>query len=169
MVTMKGQTIIEVMVALAVGIIILSAITTAVLTSLNNVHQTTTQDQSGSYATDGLEIIRKMRDTQLAAYKNLNGTYCLSDTCTNPTNTYSSSCGKKLTTCDSTAEGYVREVTIDKNASACKVTPAPTNSTSNGSQVSVTVSWKDTQCQDPDNPYCHESVVQSCLFPIIQQ
>lgn len=164
---MKGQTIIEVMVALAVGIVILSAITTAVLTSLNNVRQSSSQDNSGRYATDGLEIVRKMRDTQLAAFKNLNGTYCLAESCTSLTSEVGASCGKKITTCEETSEGYQREVTINKNTSSCAVTPAPQDPSLNGTQVSVKVSWKDRQCQDPDNPYCKESVVESCLFPVI--
>lgn len=165
---MKGQTLIEIMVALAVGIIILSAITTAVLTSLNNVEQSSSKDQSGSYATDGLEIVRKMRDTQITAFRNLSGDYCLASTCTTLSNQQGDVCGKKISTCQENNKGYIREVTISKNATTCRVTPAPTNASLNGTQVTVKVLWKSSQCRNPDDPYCHSSTVQSCLFPIIQ-
>ncbi len=166
---MKGQTIIEVMVALAVGIVILSAVTTAVLTSLNNTRQSTSQDQSGSAAADGLEIVRKMRDTELAAFKNLEGTYCLSSTCTSLSNEQGGSCGKKIAPCGENVGSFIREVTIEKNASSCLLTPAPTNVLLNGAKVSVRVSWEDTSCKDPDNSYCKSSNFDSCLFPVIQQ
>lgn len=165
---MKGQTIIEVMIALGVGIVILSAVTTAVLTSLNNVRQSSSQDKSGSYATAGFEVVRKMRDTQLAAFKNLNGTYCMADGCTSLNNEVGGSCGKKAVSCEENSDGFVREVTFSKNTSSCAVTPAPTDRSLNGTQVRVKVSWTDRQCQDPDNPYCRESIVDSCLFPVIQ-
>lgn len=166
---MKGQTIIEVMVGLAVGIIILSAVTTAVLTSLNNVRQSSSQDQTGSAAAEGLEIVRKMRDTELAAFKNLEGTYCLSSSCTSLSSQVGDACGRKVEPCGENVGTYVREVTIEKNASSCRLTPAPTDVSLNGTKVSVIVSWKDAMCQDPDNSYCKSSNFDSCLFPVIQQ
>lgn len=166
---LKGQTIIEVMVALAVGIIILSAVTTAVLTSLNNVEQSSSQDQSSNYATDGLEIVRKVRDTQLATFKNLDGTYCLATSCTSILTQPDTSCGQKVADCEESERGFIREVTIQKNASSCRLTPAPTDVSLNGAQVTVKVMWRDSKCTDPDNPYCHDTSMQSCLFPTLVQ
>ncbi len=165
---MKGQTLIEVMVALGVGMIILSAITTIVLTSLKNTEQTTSKDNSNSYAVDGLEKIRNMRDSDNGAFRNFNGNYCFDSSCNGFKGEVDRKCGRNTNKCEENSRGYIREVNFNKNSSECLVTPAPTNLASNGTQVNVKVSWKSNQCRDANNPYCHSIQVQSCLFPIIK-
>lgn len=159
---MKGETIIEVLIALAIGVGILSAITLAVITALKNTTQSTSQQQATQYAQDALESIRNMKENKITTFLSLpNTTYCFADSCTY-LSTDSGSCGPKGIECGlNVANRYIREVTIQHNASSCE--EATNDPTLTQSKVSVTVSWRDNTCTDVNNPYCHKTMVETCL------
>src|SRR5574342_63826 len=77
---MKGQTLIEVLVALAVAVVVVSAITITSISSLSNVQLVKDQDHALKYAQEGIEIVRKIRNTDYEGFKlNYDGLYCLGD------------------------------------------------------------------------------------------
>lgn len=59
---MKGQTLLEVIVTSAVGILVVSALTFAVIFSLRNASFAKNQAQATKLAQEGLEIVRSLRD-----------------------------------------------------------------------------------------------------------
>ncbi len=161
----KGQTIIEVVVALGAGIIVLSAMTMAVVTALNNASQSTNESQATLVAQQGIEVMRNMRNNNYAALAGLqNNTYCLADSCTSVTSSSNSSCGLQITACPVNVDNkYIRKVELRHNNSAClaaNVTPVPG---SKQTYVNVIVSWTDSKCQNPSNRYCHSVALNTCL------
>ncbi len=159
---MKGETIIEVLVALAIGVTILSSITLAVITALKNTTQSTSQQQATQYAHSAIEKIRIMKENNFSAFLSLpNTTYCFADSCTS-LSTNSGSCGPKGVECGlNVANRYIREVTLQHNVSSCE--EATNDPTLTQSKLTVTVSWKDNTCTDVNNPYCHKTIVETCL------
>lgn len=160
---MKGQTLVEVVVALGAAILILSALTIAVVTGLHNVSQSSSQNDASQSAESGMETVQKMRDSDWTTLSSLSGTYCLADSCTSLSTT-AGSCGPKTGSCGVNVDNlYVREVTLTQNASSC-LTTAPTPSAPvTQVKVNVAVSWRDSKCTDPSNPYCHKTNLESCL------
>lgn len=160
---MKGQTMIEVIVALGAAVVILSALTMAVITGLHNASQSSSELLSTQYAQGGMETAQKMRDNDWATLSSLSGTYCLADSCSAISET-GSSCGPKLGSCGvNVGDQYVREVTFTKDAPSClTATPVPSAPVSQ-MKVDVTVSWRDSKCTDPNDQYCHKTSITSCL------
>lgn len=161
----KGQTLIEVLVAFAVALIVVSAVTKVILSSLSTSIFTKNQNLAKQYSQQGIEVVRSMRDTSYASYKvlgNVSGiTYCLAKTCplltTNPADT---SCGPLSgATCGPNIDStFVRQVVITTAAGNCNNGTAVT-------KVSVSTSWSDGACPQ-SNPYCHTEVQNSCLSDV---
>lgn len=152
----KGSTIIEVIVALAVTMIILTALTVAIVTSLGNVRRSETQNKSSQFVLEGMEIMRRMRDADYTTFFSLEGSYCLASSCSAVT-TANGACGPKIDSCTENVDDfYIREVTIAQDSTTC-------NSSAPETKVTVRLTWTDTSCKDDNNPYCHESVLESCL------
>lgn len=59
----RGQTLLETLLALGVCVIILSAITVIVISSLNSTQFTKRQNLASQYAQEGMEVVRKIRDS----------------------------------------------------------------------------------------------------------
>lgn len=160
----RGQTLIEVLVALAVIVLIVTSITVAVITSLNNAEFVKNQNLATQYAQQGMEIMRFMRNTNYGTFTQLTGTYCLADTCTQLVNTPGTSCSPKtgLTCSANVGTIFVREVTAD-NSTYVGPTPGATNLCQFGTSVTSTVYWADNKCTDSNNPYCHKVQLFSCF------
>ncbi len=153
----KGQTLIEVLVALATSVVIASAIITLAIYSLNNTQFSKAQSLATQYAQEGMEIVRSIRDDDYTTYQNLflaspvtKTIYCLPVGNTNlvpPGGT---------TSCDSTSavNGFIREIdlTIGTPLTGCS------NSVD---EVETTVKWTDGKCSA--NNYCHKVDLISCL------
>lgn len=158
---MKGETIIEVVIAIGAAMIILTALTTMMLRSLNNATEGSSRTMATQYAQDGLEIMRNMKDNSWSTLVNLpTSTYCLADSCSTLSPT-AGTCGKKVSTCGvNVANTFVREVAINQNDGTCM----PTNPMSGKKFIRVvtSVSYKDTNCPS-SNLYCHTIQVESCL------
>lgn len=141
-----GQTLIEVLVALGAAVAVLFGITIAVLSSLNNAQFTQNQNLANKYASQGMEIIRQLRDSAssgLSQYSNI--FYCLGED------------GKLIAKglgCGQNVGVFVREINLDQNSSSCGGT---------GVLSTVLVSWSDGACTDISNPYCHQVKLISCF------
>lgn len=161
---MKGQTIVEVVVALAAGIVVLSALTLMMLSSLNNASEGSSRTIATQYAQDGLETIRNIKDTnwsQLVLLSNNgNNTYCMASSCSSLTLS-SGSCGPKVSSCGLNLTNFSRQVEIKPNDAKCiPQNPVPGKSFI---RAVVTVSYSDGKCTSSANPYCHNVQVESCF------
>lgn len=159
----KGQTLIEVLVGLASGVIVIGAITIATLSALNNAQFSENQNLATQYAQQAMEIVRNMRDTDYQNFSNLSGGYCMGRSCTslnnsnlntNPNDTYcwtspASGCGQNIAI-------FVRQVSFEQNSSSCD----------GNTKVTATASWNDSKCTSSSNTFCHNVALSSCFAPI---
>lgn len=169
----SGQTLIEVLVALSVAIVVVAAISVAVLSSLSGAQFTKNQNQATQYAQQGLELIRQIRNSDAATFAALSGSYCMAISCTtlknSPTDTGGTSCNKNGgSPCQPNipivSPIFVRQVAIEQTSSTCNssgISPAPPPS-SYPASLKVTVSWSDGKCPAA-NLYCHNVTLTDCL------
>lgn len=144
---MKGQTLIEVLVALTLAVIVISAITVASVSTLNNTQYIRDQSQATKYAQEGSEIVRRIRNSDYVGFRSYTGLYCLADG--------QSTLGEIDTECDTVNVGskFVRYVRIAQNG--CNTTNP------NVFQVTVTVAYASGKCST--GTFCHKSELVSCL------
>lgn len=143
---MKGQTLIEILVALSVIAIVVTGISVTVTNSLSDAQFGKNQNLATGYAQEGMEILRQIRNTDYAGFKNYTAAnYCLGKNATvlEP----SSMCS--MPNVDNI---FIRTIRIDQS-----VTPE----CNNAAKVQVVVSWTDGKCQP--SAYCHKSELNSCL------
>ncbi|MGH7245713.1 MAG: type IV pilus modification PilV family protein [Candidatus Levyibacteriota bacterium] len=152
----KGQTLIEVLIGLATMVVVISAITIAVISSLNNASYAKNQNLATQYAQQGMELMRDLRDINYASFSALtNTTYCLAKGCSMLSNT-SGDCGPKVNAiCDQNVDIFVREVDVVQNSAECLG--------GSSAKVTVSVSWADGKCTDRTNLFCHQVKLDSCL------
>ncbi len=145
---MKGETLVEVLVALGIITVVASALVGVVVTSMGNTRFSKDQNQATQYAQEGMEIVRQKRDDDYAAFRAIaTGTYCLDGGST----TLDPDC----TTAN--VGSYLRKVTIGQSlATRCALDVA---------RVTVTVSWQDSKCPAA-NMFCHASKLESCLSSV---
>ena len=156
--TEKGQTLIEALVALGAAVIVLSAITVAVVSALNNVQYTKNQDLATQYGQQGIEIMRQISESNWGSFSLYNADrYCLAQGDVTPCLLGSSTGSCSLSSSISCGQNYgifVREVDIVRG---------PQSSCFNGSVgITVIVSWSDSKCGS-NSPYCHNVKLNSCL------
>ncbi len=166
----SGQTLIEVLTALAVSVVIIAAITSASLNALNNSQFSRDQNSASQDSLAGMEIIRDMRNQSIASLSATylpDGTYCLADSCTSLDSTKPSCWQMTGLTCPQNIGKFVRQVDVVHNSPDCNATPTPTGGPSGylSSNVKITVitSWYDSRCTSGTNPYCHSAVESSCF------
>src|ERR1035437_1247949 len=125
---MRGQSLIEVVLGLTVAVIIMTAITTVVINSLQNAEFSKNQNLAEQYAQEGIEQMRNLRDSNYGSFSSLNGTYCLNknDSVLHP--------GDSCATTPN-VDNFIRQVQIN---------PASCNGTTN---VDVQVFWSDGKCR----------------------
>lgn len=73
----RGQGLIEVLVALGIAVVIIAAISRLTLNSLNNAQFGKDQSAANNYAQEGMDFLRKVRNSDWNAFSSLNGVYCL--------------------------------------------------------------------------------------------
>lgn len=157
----SGQTIVESLIALSLLVVILTAISVVVLTSLNNSSYIKQQNQANKLAQQGMEYVRgQMADNLIAADSGGGSIYSEQNQgsrCLTASNTLS------YTPCDTTSptssdlifESFKREV---------KFTPTNCDgSFTNGVLVTVTVAWTSGKCT-VGNSYCNQQSVKSCFL-----
>jgi type II secretory pathway pseudopilin PulG len=143
----KGQTLIEALVALGAAVLVLSAITVAVISALNNVQYTKNQNLATQYAQQGVETMRQLSQSNWGDFSSNNNTnYCLPDGSSTLVDFPVNGCGQNIGI-------FVREVDIAQSSLSC----------SGAVLITVIVSWSDSKCQDPSSPYCHNVTLNSCL------
>ena len=127
---MKGETLIEVLIALSAAVIVITAVSVLTISSLSNTQFVRDQDQASKYAQEGIELLRGIRNSSYVGYRSYNGTYCLAKDDT--------TLGPAVAACQTpNIDGlFIRSVTITQNG-GCGVNLASTV---------VTVSWTSSKC-----------------------
>ena len=153
-----GQTLIEVLLALSASVLILSAIVVIVITSLSGTQFTKNQNLANQYAQEGIEIIRRIRDSGgWTGFSAIDGRYCLSGGTTSLPPS-SPSC-----TTPNIGTDFIRQIDIGAAHSDCP----PGGAGPNGSKVASIVSWSDGKCP-ASNEYCHKVELISCFYNVNQ-
>lgn len=129
----KGQTLIEVVAALGVSLVVISAMTVAVITALSTAQFSKNQNLATQYAQQGMEIMREKSNTEFNTFTS-SATYCLSKNSTTLVASGGTSCTANI---DST---FVRQVTVEPGSTDCN------SGGSGGTKITVTVSWTDSKC-----------------------
>jgi len=143
----KGQILIEAILALALAVVIIAAISGAAITSVNNSSFSRDQNQATDYARQGVEVLRQQSQTDWTTFSaNANGSYCFGLNNTLTTGTCSPNIGSN--------NYFVRQVQITQSSARCS---------SIATEVSVTVSWADSKCKNSGTTYCHQVSLNSCL------
>ncbi len=175
----KGQSLIEALVALGAAVIIISAITVAVITALSNSDFAKYQNQAAGYAQQGMQIVQQKSQLDWVDTATYSGTWCLPQGATDFASTLTDiPCSNRNV---NVADKFFRQVSLTKISpstscginSPCCVSGASVDCTAHpelcSSQVQVTVEWTDGKCSsDPNsgNYYCHQVSLDSCLTDI---
>lgn len=158
----RAQSLVEVLVALSAAALVLSGIAVVVISSLNNIQYSKNQNLASQYASQAMEVIRKIRDSSssLNNFLEANGNvleYCLPEGSIVPI--------PKTTNCGGSniKNAFVRELKIFKGL------PTPSSECGNNYKVTVTVSWRDGKCTNNDNApesdkFCHKVNLVSCFI-----
>ena len=154
---LRGQSLIEITVALGALAILLTVSATAITSALNNSQEAKFRNQASIYAQQGAEVLRQMRDSSWTSFDSLSGTYCMADTCTQLAS--SGNCGRKTGACGQNIGNYNREVTILRNDPQCS------NAGNNATRVSVIVSWTDSKCTS-GTTFCRQVKIETCFSNI---
>jgi type II secretory pathway pseudopilin PulG len=157
----EGQTLIEAIIALAAAVLVLSAITIAVISAVNNTEYTKNQNLATQYAQQGVEVMRQISESDWGTFSSYNaGKYCLAqnDTVPCPLGTAIGSCiPSSVKTCGQNYGNFVREVDIAQGTQfSCEIGSIP---------ISVIVSWTDGSCTSTslNGTYCHNVTLNSCI------
>lgn len=154
----SGQTLLEALIALALLMIILSAVSVAVLTSLSNSTYIKQQNQATKLGQQGLEYIRdQIQTNNLYSDPTIGLTINTGSRCLDSNNVL------KFDPCDVSSPGspdliygiFKREVTFTSGNCGVGGTIA------NGIQAAVTVSWTSGKCS---TSYCNKQTVRSCFL-----
>jgi Tfp pilus assembly protein PilV len=153
----KGQSILEAVVALSVAVVIVSAITVAIITSVNNADYSKNQNLATQYAQQGIEILRQLSESNWGVFSAYSGTYCLAQGASLPSAPGATGCGQNINDANNNPF-FVRQVQI------VQIPASQTTANCTGSyDVTVSVSWTDSKCQNALNLYCHQVSLDTCL------
>lgn len=159
----RGQTLIEVLTALATATVVIAAITVATITALNNAQFSRDQSQANQYAQQGMEVMNNLRNYNIASISASmlpdSYTYCLADGCTYITSdSTDTKCGPAQSTrCPQNIGKFIREVQVNHTDASCNYL------TTGAMKASVLVLWNDSACTDATNPFCHQVKLSTCL------
>ncbi|HUD09325.1 MAG TPA: hypothetical protein VMR77_00765 [Patescibacteria group bacterium] len=154
----KGQGLVEALIALGAAVIIISAITIAVIMAVSNSDFSKDQNLATGYAQQGIQVIQQKSqlDWETLQASASAAVWCLPQ---GATDFYPASLGPSP--CDvNISGGFVRQVNFTKNSSNCNNT---------GTQVEVTVAWTDGKCSadtSSSNYYCHQVKLDTCVADI---
>lgn len=163
----NGQTLIEVLIALGAAITIIVAISTVVVSALNNAQFSRNQVLAIQHAQEGVEFMRKLRDSDWNTFTSYG---CSGDGCSTPVvycyNQNATSLVLRSGTCGENVDTFfVREIEVEKNAGNCQPSnppvPTPTLAPTRGTKITSTVSWRDSRCTS--GGYCHSTQQVTCL------
>ena len=161
-----GQMLLEVVLALGVVVIVMGAIANIVVSSLSSAQYTRNQGLANSYAQEGLNVLRRIRDSSWSDFCSYAATnYCL------PQNNVLASYDSSNCSVNGAIGIFVRKVDLSHNSPNC----CPGNNTTcssgtcllgvRGSSATVTVSWTDGKCPS-GTPYCNKVKLATCFLNI---
>ncbi len=153
----KGQTLIEVLVALGIAVVVLTAMGTAVISALNNAQFSKSQNLATHYAVEGMEVMRRIRDSDWTTFTGFSGDYCLP--ANSSTITLRSGSPRPQCLPPNIPPSFVREVLIQQAFPQCVTNSLPPRP---GARVVVSVFWTDGSCAAA-SPYCHVARNESCF------
>lgn len=145
-----GQSLIEALIALGAATVIVSAISVAIITSVNNSDFGKNQNLATQYSQQGMEILKQKSQSSWQVFSGYSGTYCLNEGETNLILPSGSTCSVNI------SNFFRRTITIAQASSSC----------GGNARVSVSVAWADGKCTSASNPYCHNVTLDSCLANI---
>jgi hypothetical protein len=157
-----GQTLVETLIALSIGIVIITSMTIAVISSLNNATYSKNQNLATQYAQEGMEIVKQMQVSNYQTFSTLSGRYCLAQTCSTIA-TSVGICGVNVNgnanNCATNLNNnfFIRQVDVLAPGAA----QAKCLSTT---QATVSVLWTDGKCSS--GVFCHSEQVTSCFSNI---
>jgi len=148
----NGQTLIEILIAFGLIVFIISSLTVAVISSMNNASSSKTQSLATQYAQEGLELVREMKNTNYSAFSALSGLYCVAKNCSAINKTNGDPCGKNAQCQTANIDNvFIRQATFTFNSASCV----------DSTEVDVVVSWSDGKCSN--GSFCHNVTLISCL------
>lgn len=153
----RGQTLVEALVALVLVGILLSAISIAVVTGVNNSNFLRDQDGAGEYAKEGMDYVRNLKERDYTTFNSKN----LTNYCIDYDNTTGALIGISDTPCTQESKtGFIHELTLYLSGQPgdCDLSPNPVR----GARVNVKVRWRSGKCTSA-NEYCHSSTLESCF------
>lgn len=152
----RGQTILEVTVALAVASLVIAAAVIAVISSLSNEQFGINQNQATQLAQEGLDTIRNTSQSDWVNFSVLSGDYCLSG---NGTLT-----ARTGPICPENVGKLVREINLQDPPNDCVPSPTPPGGPIN-KKVTAVVRWSDPKCTGSSQyQYCHQVTLTSCFY-----
>jgi hypothetical protein len=150
-----GQMLLEVILALGVVVIVMGAIANIVVSSLSSAQYARNQSLANSYAQEGLNVLRRIRDSSWTEFSNyITGTkYCIKSDLT-LSSTGAANCTGSLAV---GPDGiFSREVVFGNIGSVdCDA----------GRKVSEIVSWTDGKCPSGTS-YCNKVKLVTCFLNI---
>ena len=149
----RGQTLIEVIIAIALCGLVLVGVAKLIASSFTNVDFSEEQVNASNIAQQGMAIIGNLHDTDYTTFQNhVGNTYCLGQN--QDITTISASavpCATPNAGPNPSSYTYIRSIAL-QNGGSCSGT--------NNVQVTVKVQWNDKDCGS--SSYCHSSQLVSC-------
>lgn len=142
----KGQSIIEVAIALGVAAIVIGAIVSTMISSLSTAQYNRDFNLATSLSQEGIEVARSLRDS----VKYTGSNWCLPQDESEPDRP----CPQDVNVTVGASQ-FFRQMSFTHNSPKCSNT---------FTEVIVTTSWTDGKCDS--QPFCHESVISSCITNI---
>lgn len=152
----KGQSLIEVLVSLSTVVIVITSITYAVISALQNAEFSKNQNFATQFAQQGLEIARSTRNSDYKLFSSLSGSYCVASTCSTISTSLGDKCGLKSDSngCGQNIDIFVRQVDFGRASATCGTI---------ATKVTSTVAWADSKCTSRSNIFCHNVNLSTCL------
>lgn len=146
---MKGQTLLEVLIALAISVVVISAITASVIFALSNAQYSKFQNLATQYAQEGMEVVRKNKNSDYNNFKNLSGNYCIKK---------DSMILESRASCNQNVDIFVRGADIHM----IKTYYGNPSCELGQMKATVYVRWSDSKCPASD-VFCHKVELVSCF------
>ncbi len=143
----KGETLIEALGAMAIIVVVITAVASSVITALNNAKSNENATLATKFAQQGIEQVRQIRDTDYAGFRLYDGLYCLGKN--------QKTLGSKQNACARpNVDTFIRSVEINQRPGCSRDVP----------EVSVAVAFTDSKCAQ--GVYCHKQVYTTCLSTV---
>ncbi len=146
----KGQSLIEVLIALAAAVAVVAAIAVTVVTSLSNVDFTKNQNLATQYSGEGLAVIRQLAKNN---WTNFTSTYQAPNYCLDKAGVLTVMQGLE---CNQNVGIFKRQIILKQD----DMTECSSNL-----KIESKVFWSDSRCLEGE-VFCHDVSLESCLADI---